>query len=865
MPTWGYHPPAGGAPDTATPLATTMLGYTPDAPTENGWLYAVGIRCRRHTGTSPSISLNVYAATAGGTPTTKGGDCAAFTVSSGVDAEYQRDLNAAVMLSKGVARSLAVAVTGADLDMGMTQAANIPQADDTLFYWDYGLSTQPGPAVFDVDASSIEGWLGIWGLYESNVAPKAPASVAPGSTSQAAPQQIGTAAPTFTFGFADDNEALPNGLSGDKLKRGRVYVKTTAGALVWDSGSVAATSAMQTARQMTVAYTGPALANGTTYVLLTSVSDQFDAWSPTSAERYFTIGAGRVDVAAASPTGKTNTQTPGPFVAVWRHTGGLATNAVEVRIRDRDSGAPVRTSATLLLAVANNGTISVGYATAFGTAVLPWDDERLAWSMRGRDTANNFSGWSDDVAFWTNDPPAVPALVAPPANQVVTAPPLLAATCADTDDAGTQLTLKVRLKNAGGTVLGTRTMAWNATLSRYEYQCVAGDFAAFATYGWDCYGFDGHVWSGGATVEANAGYSASRQFVYAQGPLVAISSPTDGATVTTNTPTIVWTCPTQVKRTIAVVREGVTIHTITATSAGHGYTLPPLLSSGEQLHELDQFTVTVTCFDSNNLTGSASASYTLDYPPVTPLQPSVFLLNGRNDVTPSVVKITWPRSDYTVDQFRYYRLERRISADMLAANPALPAAPVVFKRTELGQNSYTDWEAVSGVTYEYRLRQYVVLGADTQASATRSAEVTVQFATVIIHDVKDPPNKRLVFDARRERTISTVVDFAVVSPWNQAKPVQFESDVNYQEVDVTLVLYAKGNDPATWEQAANYDLYLLQQQVREGGILCYRDGRGNKLYGRWASGPVVTDPPGGRVRTVRGVFRELAYDEGSKD
>jgi hypothetical protein len=53
--------------------------------------------------------------------------------------------------------------------------------------------------------------------------------------------------------------------------------------------------------------------------------------------------------------------------------------------------------------------------------------------------------------------------------------------------------------------------------------------------------------------------------------------------------------------------------------------------------------------------------------------------------------------------------------------------------------------------------------------------------------------------------------------------------------------------------------------IRTAGIICYRDGRGNCFYGRFATPPVMIDPPGGRLRSVRAVFRELAYDPSARD
>ena len=856
-PSIGYDPPAGGGPDTATAVAGSVFAYVADAADENGWLYALAVRCARAGSTNPTVALGAYA-TSGGNPSTLLASCATFTVTAAAEAEFTRDLAASAQVAKDQSVAFAVLPTGADLTVDMAGSDYLPGADDWTFYWDDGATVLHQN--FDINrTSAYEGHLSVWGLYEANVGPKAPTTVTPGSTDQANPQTIGTFAPTFAFNFADDNESLPNGLAGDSLRRGRARVLTAAGALVWDSGVVNATASQTTARQMTIDYAGSALTAGTVYQLWTSVADRFDAWSPNSTPRWFVIGAGRVDTATATPTGKTDTQTPGPFVAKWVHTGGLATNAVEVKVVN-SAGSTVYASATLSMAVANNGTVSVAWSTAFPGKLLPWDDERLTWQLRARATDNNWSGWAA-VSFWTNDPPKVPALVTPPQNAILTTRPLLAVTCTDTDDTATQLTVKCRIMNAAGSVLFTRTMAWNATAQRFEYQTTSTDLAGFADYLWDAYSYDGTVWSGGKTTEATAANSADRKFTYASGPVVAMTAPADGGTVTTNTFTIAWTVTgaTQVTRDVQLVRAGEVIHHTNFATTAKSYLVPSLLSTDEQLHEGDLIQVLLDITDTGGLHGTAQALVLLDYPPVTETVPTVRLVNGRNDLTPSVVRITWPRSDYPADQFRYYRLERRISADMLAANPTLPDDPVVFKRFEIGQNSYDDYEATSGVAYTYRLRQYVTIGADTLASVTRTADITVLFEAAIIHDVRDPMLHRVVFDARRARTITAVTDFAVVSPWNQQKPIQFESDVYYREVDLTLVLTAKS------VQAANYDLFLMEKQIKGGGILCYRDGRGNKIYGRWSSGPVIDDPPGGRLRTVRGTFRELAYDPSAKD
>lgn len=857
MPTLGYRPSASGGPDAAILDPDTTLAYVADAPAENGWLHQMAGRFSRPDAGTPTAELGTYS-TASGNPSELLGDTVIFAVTTTVEGEYVRDLDEVVLLRRNVPVSFAVHAQDARLRIDMAGAMYVPSADNKTFYWDDGVELHED---FTIDASSYEGQLAIWGVYEANVGPDAPTNCTPGSTSESSPTASTDTTPTFAGDFRDDNETVGSFAVGaaDAMRRVRVQVyRHDTGALLWDSGARDTSTAEETARRFALTYDGPTLPQGVTLRWRATVADRFDAWSPVSSWRYLTVGAGKV--VGSTPAGKTNTRTPGPFVATWTHVGGLATNAVELRLRNQTSGATIRASATLGLTVSPGGTISVSWATT-GFTSLPWDDARLIWEMRARDTANVWSGWSAGLAFWTNDPPTVPAPYAPAAGAVVTSYPLLQVTVSDTDDSGTGITVTFRIMNAAGTVLQTRTGSYNSGTGRYQYQVVAADFTGgFADYLWDAYAFDGVVYSGGVTSAGSAQTSADRRVTYASGPVVTITAPADNATITTNTPTLTWTCPTQSKRQVQVLRSGVFIHdTGTVTTASKTYTLPALLSTGEQLHELDDVVLRVTCTDTNDLIGVDGIGVTLDYPQPPALQPSVLLVNGRGDLTPSVVRISWPASTYAVDDFRYYRLERRISADMLAANPSLPSTPVVFKRFEITQTRFDDYEATSGVEYTYSLRQYVTQGADTLASSSRSATIALFFEATILHAVDDPESKRLVFDARRDRTIETVTDFAVVSPWNQQKPVQFESNVYYHEITTEWVLVAKT------PQDANYDLVRLERMVRDGAIINYRDGRGNNFYGRFSTPPTVLDPPGGRMRTVRGTFRELAYDPSAKD
>ena len=97
-------PPTGGRGTRCCVAASgSVIAYTPDTPTQSGWLYAVGVRARRDSTTSPTVTIGVYQASSGGTPTDLDQQTASFVVTSGSFAEYVRDLAAAVTLAPGTA------------------------------------------------------------------------------------------------------------------------------------------------------------------------------------------------------------------------------------------------------------------------------------------------------------------------------------------------------------------------------------------------------------------------------------------------------------------------------------------------------------------------------------------------------------------------------------------------------------------------------------------------------------------------------------------------------------------------------------------------------------------------------------------
>lgn len=468
MATYGYHP-SGAAQNAAEggDNVNNYLAYVPDPMTQDGWAYSMGVAIGPdHSGETLTVALSIHDANPnpGGIRQTSGTftpNVVVVNAAGTSGAKYTAALPAEVMMHNGIAYALSSAAYGCTHVIGMIAADAYPGRDNYLFYTGSDSSLPPADP-HNYYKTSFEGHFAIWVNFEPNVPPDKPVTLSPvnGST----PSSL---TPTFSGNFSDDNETLPGGIDADELSTFKIEVRRVSdGALMWslDDDSV---SAERSARAFSRVYDGTALASGVQYRWRCLVRDRFGSASVYSDWQYFTPGASSVSVAAGSPSGKQETQTPGPFTGVWTHTGGLSTNAVRVRIKNRVSGAIVRQlgssgTGTIAKTVAPGGTISITWGeTAF--AALPWGGDYV-YEIQGRDTANNWSGWSSPTrAFTVNAAPSTPTNLAP--NETVppkTSYPLLTATVSDLDDTpATGLIVKAGI--VGPMVIANKDFATDAT------------------------------------------------------------------------------------------------------------------------------------------------------------------------------------------------------------------------------------------------------------------------------------------------------------------------------------------------------------------------------------------------------------------
>lgn len=799
--------------------------------TENGWGHTLGFWGGRTSGFgNPTVKVGVWT-TSNLTPATRmayhngvvvstlqtaGTNGQAYTVPvQNVNNALSPGSNAIKMYAN-VNYAIGLLPTGTMMSHAMVQAAYI-NGENEQFYHKDGITTPADPNGYTY--SSNEGWISAWIEYEPNRAPSGAASSPSGF--------ITTTTPTFSGSFSD-----PDSGYGDRITKLRILVQRVSdGVVMWDTGNTSTNATEQANFSFSRAYGGSALAAGVEYQWQIAVADSFDTWSAWSAISYFTVNGGGIIASPNTPTGKQNSLQPTPFTATWSHASALAMNAVEVRIKQ--GAAIIKTSGTVAKSVADGGAISATWTELFSTYALTWG-VNYSWEMRGRDTGNLWSNWSSERTFATNNPPDVPYNLTPTNSTPSSSRPLLTATATDAD--GDNVTVKARIKNSDGTVLQTRTMTKSG--NTFTYQTTSTDLPSTATYKWDAYSYDGSLYSGAQTVEANATKSAEASFIYGSGPVVTITAPT--GTITTSTPVITWTTTDQQKYQVVLTQSGSVVYdTGIVTSAQQSHTIP----SGIVRHGMS-YSVTVTVTNSAPLSGSSPAStFTVSYT----LPSSITGLHAsaeyqQFDAKPSSIRLTWDAS--TDPAFIEYLVSRSDGVDEVVLARIPSQSQVVF----------IDYHPESGVEYTYSVVQVTLQGIDTLVSAPTTTTGRVELAHVVLASVTNGAASRAGLRLDSDRSFDHHDDLVLEHAWGDSAPSAAYGTAQYQSFSGQFTL-------ATDELANARDhMEALRSLWRSRATLSYRDERGRRFFCKISK--FSEDDKRVQFYTVSLTLTEVNYREG---
>lgn len=464
-PLFGY-----SAGDSSDNLRGTVFGSMP----EHGHAYSMGIRAGYYDSGDPGTAVLALYGTSGGNPSSRKSYTSTISLNTRMqDAsdgqDYTADLNEAVALSSGTKYGLAALFRGGRMAHGQNSVA------DQMYRRDTGASTPPDPMGYS--SSPTETQMSIWVNYQANSAPNVPSSASPADSAS-----FTTTAPTYAADFRDADETLPNGLSSDYLNAYQIQVRSvasdgaTTGTVVWDSGTVGASSTEKTNRRFSMVHGGAALSPGQRYQWRSRVQDRFGAWSDYSswtAGDFLVSGAANVTL-DGTPTGRTTDTTP-DFQGRYNHFSGTSSSHVQVRLYIGTT--LIATSPEIAKVVASSalpGTLFTITAAESGFGTLA---SGVQFSYQERAKASGvWSDWSTPRTFFTNGKPATPTNLQPASGSVLSSLPLL--TFQATDPDGDTLTPSLRVKEANGAVHHTRTPTYDATLysgaGGYKYQTVLG-------------------------------------------------------------------------------------------------------------------------------------------------------------------------------------------------------------------------------------------------------------------------------------------------------------------------------------------------------------------------------------------------------
>jgi hypothetical protein len=834
---------------------------------ENGHAYSMGIRAGSESATTCSTRLLTYDVPTGAASITDAiivGKTPLIAITSDWDTNkplHEEELETSFLVVNANYYYPGFHETNGLLEIGKTGTSGSAGHPTGTSVSD----TSPQPFPFE-GYQFLNGDMYVWLNYEPNVAPDIPSSLSPADGAT-----VTDTTPLYEATFTDANQSLPGGTpSLEKLLNYQIQVRSvtaenaTSGTIVWDSGTIPANATEQTNSRFSKEHGGSALTLGNRYQWRARVQDVFGTWSSWShadavAWSDFFVASGGVVTLDGTPTGRTTDTTP-DFQGRYHHVSGTAADRVQVRLYT--GSTLLSTSPEITKAVSSSalpGTLFTITAAESGFGTLS-SGINYGYSVRARTSAGAWSDWSAIRTFNTNAKPTTPTNIKPVSGSVVSSLPLV--TLQTTDADGDALTVSLRIKNSGGTVLFTRTMTFDATLYNgaggYKYQTTGTDFATFATYKLDASATDGDLTSA---------QSAESTVVYAQGPSVTITSPTENQVITTDTPTFTWTTTDQQKKRSYIYRtsDDALIHDSTLlTSTVSDYAMPPDILVNNTAYYLVQ-----EVQNSAPLTGtSAARNFTLTYtPPATVTGFFAVADYAMFDQEPSVNTLAWDPVTTDASKFEGYIIYRRNAGQTFAQ------ASVIMTFANQEQRTWTDTTPQSGKEQVYSIVQKVRESSiDVLTSDPAESPATVNLLGSVISDVRDGLQLRAVFDSVQERDEEIITEPSQLSTWEGGAPWQFEGPTYYRPIEMEARLYNTG--PATPDdviaalRGEPYELFPLVPPygglsgVRADGSLVlavYRDERGRKIFGR-VQNVQISDTRLLRAN-VSFTFQPVNYDE----
>ncbi len=502
--------------------------------------------------------------------------------------------------------------------------------------------------------------------------PVAPGSLTPSGT-------VTTLTPTFTGTFSDPSP-------GDTLAQYEIQVVYPAGAQIWDSGIVTASPTETSNATFSKTYNGVALSFGSGYWWRARVANQNGNWGPWSGWVVINLVQGPNAPSAIVPTGLVASVTPA-FSFVYSSPTSLNMQSYTYNLYLAGTTTSIYNHTTTVSAV-SGATVSGTIPSAAG--LVPGKSYTITFVSQDTNSANS------PAASATFNVAALPQVApASPINNVLVNTHTPTFTWSYTDPNYPQASYQLQVYNATTNALIHDTGTVSSAATSYV---LSGASIAFNTpISWRIQVTD----TGGL----GSGYSAYAFATVIDAPQASITAPTNGATITSNTPTITWTYTAssggQAQASASILladSNGNALQTYTVTGAATNFTLPVGVLVNDTTYQL---TISVTDTASNTGT-SATNTFTLQYTPPADMQGQA-LTAGKNfavspylnsDSDASGIVDNWSAGTITPGSTIVYSLDGSITQPTQQANgdgPVLGAQKISVNGLPSGGTYVEHW------------------------------------------------------------------------------------------------------------------------------------------------------------------------------
>lgn len=398
-------------------------------------------------------------------------------------------------------------------------------------------------------------------------------------------------------------------------------------------------------------------------------------------------------------------------------------------------------------------------------------------------------------------------------------------TFSDPDSGNTQSAYQLQIIRVsdGVTVVDTGKVA--STVSTHSL--AANTLENNAQYQWKVKTWDNS--------DAEGPYSSLATFHTSAKPTVTVTAPSsDGTILTSASLTAEWSFSDpesegqsayQIKlmdSTDTVLWDSGKVTDVAARSRTMGYTLLNAIN----------YKVKVTVWDAKDIP-SVEAVRTFETSFTSPATPTLTATTNNGYIGISITNPTPSGTEPTVGSNDIYRREQG-ETNWTRIAKGLP-----------DNGSYSDYAAASGVSYEYKVR---AIGSNGGTSDSVSVNSLIKLSGIWLHDISDAEATihQYKYDGQG-RNINWETDVTMMQFAGRARPIAEFGNSSDGQIQASLQMIK-----------TDIDHIKLESLIKSRGTVCYRDGRGRKLFGVVSALP-IRDEHWGYTTTI--TIIETDYQE----